>query len=97
MLSKKGKSARHVKHLADFFLKMYNFSLENVVLLLFPPAAGEIGYLHGGATIACRNVSQFYKAAPQHGVVHVHVEREAVAQAVYEAAIHGIVNPAAVA
>ena len=71
--------------------------MEYVYNLFIPLAAGKVGDFNGCAAFVCRYVGEFHKAAPQCCVVHVHVKREPVTQAVNKTAVHGIVYPSATA
>ena len=52
----------------------------------------EIGYLNRHSTLNGRLLCQLCQTRPLGGIIHVHVERQTIVQAINQARVHGIVH-----
>ena len=59
-----------------------------------PSAPGKVGHGDGSTSVFDRQAGQFGHAAPFRQVIHVHVQRQSVAQAIYQAVVHDKVHAA---
>ena len=65
-----------------------------VALDLVPCAAGEVGHSHRSRAVFYGELGQRSQRAPFGQVVHVHVKRQSIAQAVNQTVVHDIVHAA---
>ena len=65
-----------------------------VSLHIVPVSPREIGDGYRSRPVVKRDFAQRYKAAPLGQIVNVHIQRQSVAQTLYQPVIHDEVHPA---